>query len=925
MKNFRSSAIRNFTISAISLTLILTGVISSPAKAAGVVNKACSGGGTFEIEDSAVTGSHDDCVGVVVIPEGVTEIWEEAFAYGEAPGITSVTIPASVTEIYELAFAESDIAAINVASGNANYKSIDGVLFNKSGTTLLLYPSAKAGAYTTPVAATTIGAGAFKGTSAITSLTFSASIVTIANDAFYGSSLTEINVVATNPTFKSVDGILFSKNGQTLIKFVGSGTTYTIPANVLSIGESAFGGAISLTSVTIPDNVTTISRWAFEGAASLASVTIETGSRLTSIGDGALRDTALTTIEIPASVTSIGDGALSIRTLTSVSFEDTSKLASIGPSAFSGTALASVEIPTSVTSIGERAFERVASLTSVTFEAGSKLTTIGYSAFELTGLSSITIPASVTTISERAFSAVLLTSVTFESGSKLTSIGSRAFDQGWLVEVTIPASVTSIGDFAFGSQAFLTTVSFESGSKLTTIGTGAFSQAYALTSIAIPASVTTIRAYTFSNNTALTTLTFEAGSELTTIEAGAFRETKKLSAVSIPASVSVIGNLAFYRATSLASVTFEPGSGLTSIGSNAFRETAITEITIPRGVISVLPFAFSFSSSLSSISFLGNAPTIGDGAFFQSPNLTTAYVSSCATGFTSDGSGKWNGLAVSVVPSSNPCIVVYNLNGGTGVTSGPLSLEGKVDVAPTPPTRTGYTFVGWSETNGGDIVTFPYGQSGAADLTLFAKWVGKRNIVTYDSDGGTPVADGSFISGGQITEAPTPPTLAGYTFRGWYDPAIGELIAFPYTPTVVTDITLYALWRYNQTPNPNPSTSSTPTPTTKPSNAGNTTQKVTTSYVPKFQAGSASLTKSGKTTIKKLVKKSGVEATYTITGVASKSFGVPNRFVKALAKLRAEAVKAYLVKLGVKKSKIKIKVKITTSNVIPKTKIKVEK
>lgn len=155
-------------------------------------------------------------------------------------------------------------------------------------------------------------------------------------------------------------------------------------------------------------------------------------------------------------------------------------------------------------------------------------------------------------------------------------------------------------------------------------------------------------------------------------------------------------------------------------------------------------------------------------------------------------------------------------------------------------------------------------------------------------------------------------------------------IEFPYEPDSVSDITLTAKWETNDTPSPTlaptPSAAVTPTTTTTPtpSTTVSRTQKIKTTNMPKFQAGSASLTKSGKTSIKKIVKKSGVDAIYTITGVAGKSFGLPNRFVKAFAKLRAEAVKAYLVKLGVNKSKIKIEVKITESNVVPKTKIKLE-
>jgi uncharacterized repeat protein (TIGR02543 family) len=273
-----------------------------------------------------------------------------------------------------------------------------------------------------------------------------------------------------------------------------------------------------------------------------------------------------------------------------------------------------------------------------------------------------------------------------------------------------------------------------------------------------------------------------------------------------------------------------------------------------------------------------------------------------------------------VLQSSNPCIAVYDLTGGIGITNGSLDTEGRVPVAPTSPTRLGYTFAGWSATNGGSSISFPYGVSGSANLTIYAKWVGNVNTVTYDSNGGSAVANGSFISGGQIAAAPTSPTRERFTFTGWLDR--GEAVNFPYTPTAVTNITLYAGWEYNETETPTtPVVKPTTKPTTKPTVKPTPTIKAKTSSVPKFSAGASSLSKSGKTAVQKIVKNSGADATYTIIGEAGKSNGVPARFVKALAMARAEKVKAYLIKLGVKKSNISIKLNIVKHGKTPKTKI----
>ena len=51
----------------------------------------------------------------------------------------------------------TSLTAITVDAANPAYSSVDGVLFDKSQTTLLQYPDGKAGAYTIPDSVTSIG------------------------------------------------------------------------------------------------------------------------------------------------------------------------------------------------------------------------------------------------------------------------------------------------------------------------------------------------------------------------------------------------------------------------------------------------------------------------------------------------------------------------------------------------------------------------------------------------------------------------------------------------------------------------------------------------------------------------------------------------------------------------------------------------
>jgi len=53
-----------------------------------------------------------------------------------------------------------------------------------------------------------------------------------------------------------------------------TGSTFTIPDSVISIGSGAFGGCSNLTNITIPDTVNSIGGNAFDTCTSLASITI---------------------------------------------------------------------------------------------------------------------------------------------------------------------------------------------------------------------------------------------------------------------------------------------------------------------------------------------------------------------------------------------------------------------------------------------------------------------------------------------------------------------------------------------------------------------------------------------------------------------------------------------------------------------------
>lgn len=871
-----------------SLTVFLSLITGNAAHAStynsatGNGTVACSNGGTFTIEENVLAYAEWGCSGGVVIPEGVTEIAAYAFEY--LFGLTTITIPSTVTFIGESAFYYLyDLNEFIVASASTSFKAEAEVLFSKDGATLINFPMAKATPYTIPANVTTIGPAAFMGANlsdnaitipsgvvnigdgafsdtGLTMITIPAGVVNIGEGAFHDNDLDSIRIPASvtsigrsafsrNPisqftvdplsaSFNTDDGVLFSKNGQTLLAYptIKSGA-YAVPSYVQSIANSAFEGSSFLTSLTfapssqletigegafyqvstfdsltIPASVRSIGAFAFADGGSIESLTFAPGSQLTSIGRDAFNAAGpITEITIPAGVTSIPERAFGdLESLRTVTFAPNSQLTLIGSGSFrSALSLEVISIPASVTSIDRDAFYGATSLTSLTFAQDSRLMSIGDRAFEQAeSLISLTIPASVKTIGYGAFSQDwevdnALTSITFEQNSQLASIGDYAFfGMNALTGIVIPKSVKTIGvqsfatfGYDFAAPMSFTSVTFEAGSQLTSIGRKAFEHQRSLTEIVIPASVTSIGDDAFMWTRRLSSLTFAPNSQLRSIGDYAFENSRSIVSVTIPASVTAIGRQAFGFNYALTSFVFESGSQLRSIGASMFNSAApLSAITIPAGVTSIGPGAFSNLTANATVEFLGNAPTTISPDSFRSGVSATR--TNCATGFP-DGSVDWNGLALSVSQSSDPCLVIYDLNGGYGLSASQLSANGQVVQAPTPPAKTGYTFANWSASNGGATIGFPYTpESGGSNIILYASWTPNTNRVIYDSRGGTSVPNGSFFTGGEIASAPTPPTRQGCIFLGWdlWSEGYEGGISFPYDPGLLEDITLYGYW-----------------------------------------------------------------------------------------------------------------------------------
>jgi hypothetical protein len=163
-----------------------------------------------------------DCTSLtnVTIGNSVTSIGDQAFS--DCFNLTSVTIPNSVTSIGNYAFGEcTSLTAITVDTNNLAYSSVDGVLFNKSQTTLIECPGGKAGSYTIPDSVTSIGDSAFGDCHSLTNVTIPNSVTNIGDFAFGECySLTSVYFQGNAPSVGSE--VFYDANNATVYYLPGT-------------------------------------------------------------------------------------------------------------------------------------------------------------------------------------------------------------------------------------------------------------------------------------------------------------------------------------------------------------------------------------------------------------------------------------------------------------------------------------------------------------------------------------------------------------------------------------------------------------------------------------------------------------------------------------------------------------------------------
>lgn len=182
--------------------------------------------------------------------------------------------------------------------------------------------------------------------------------------------------------------------------------------------------------------------------------------------------------------------------------------------------------------------------------------------------------------------------------------------------------------------------------------------------------------------------------------------------------------------------------------------------------------------------------------------------SATSASYSAGGSYTSNSSAtLYAVWSANTYTISYNANGGSGAPSShsyTYASSGSVNLSSTKPTRTGYTFLGWSLSSTATSASYSAGQAWArsnnSNYTLYAVWKINTYTITYNANGGSGAPSSQTKTyGTALTLSSTKPTRTGYTFQGWSTSSSATSASYSAGGSYTSNsaATLYAVWKAN--------------------------------------------------------------------------------------------------------------------------------
>ena len=341
---------------------------------------------SVELSENLTTiesGAFQSCVALknIDIPNKVTKLNDNTFS--NCSSLKNVSIGSGCTSISTTAFDGTfSIDRITVSEDNKNYTVVDGVLYNKDMTTLVLYPKNRSGEFAVPDTVTTIANSAFDSSPNLTKVTIGKNVKTIGASAF--------------GECKSLKTVIF-EDSDTVQKTICDYAFYKCPV---------------LTTVDFGNAVKSIGNYAFYSCQSLNKLDFSKNSVKT-IGDYAFTVCkSLESIEFPDSLESIGYGAFSANT-------------NGYRGSYVASSLKSVKFGRGLKSIADYAFYENRQLNTVKF-TGDALTSIGYWSFCNIAITELDLSGTDASINMYAFPHCTSLETVKLSGVK--TIGSNAFD-----------------------------------------------------------------------------------------------------------------------------------------------------------------------------------------------------------------------------------------------------------------------------------------------------------------------------------------------------------------------------------------------------------------------------------------------------------------------------------------------------------------
>ncbi len=500
---------------------------------------------------------------------------------------------------------------------------------------------------------TSIGAAAFSGAKAVTSIFIPNTIATIKAEAFSGLELLDNVTFEQGSKLESIGNYGFygalelkSINLPTSLEEIGSFafgktqlTTFNFPEKITHFPSSLFFEVETLETISISKNIESIHQDAFNGLINLKAIQVDSNNTSFSSKDDVLYNKNQTeiikypqakldlTFNIPSDVILIKEKAFkNAQFLTTISIPNS--VTAIESYAFEGTkALTSITIPNSVTQLGESTFKESVNLDTV--HLPNNLETIPYMTFYgATSLTTVYLPNNLKHIEDYAFSyteELVFTTLP----SQLKEIGDFAFyGAAKIKNLTIPQSVEMIGSAALSNMESLKTLVFEENSNLTVIGNKAFADNESLTSIVIPESVESMGLGALSGSNKLQSITIPfIGSSLEGKDYQAqfgfiFGTTQYDNSY----DVVYIGSLTtkYYVPSSLKEVIILGGE---TIYSNAFDGiSSVESLILPETLKTIQSYAFRNMNHLKSLVIPDSVETIAKGALFGTSRLESIIV-----------------------------------------------------------------------------------------------------------------------------------------------------------------------------------------------------------------------------------------------------------------------------------------------------------